>query len=317
MKNKLNSVFFSCFFIAVLLAELYVTFILKADPITVGGIGIVLLISLYLLLDSLRSQWKQSRDKLIFYLEHLYREEVEKSDVRYTELLNLQKASYASAKKNAARLEEKLEELMERLHLMERSNSEALSRVAELQRKLMDGQKNALNIEVNYQKENTKALIAAIKEEAERLNPEDILEHILQILKDRRELPSQEEQLKAPQLQYEEEYANVWEDQVPVLTDYSEENSKEDLQQEDIVEELQQGNIVEELLQEDSLEELLQENVVEELQQEDIAEELQQEELTESEDMLSTSPEVVPLYDDPNKSLTREEIASLFASYGK
>lgn len=220
MKIKLNTIFFSCFFTAAFLAELYCLLTLEADLFTIGGLGVVVLISLYLLLDSARSQWKKGKEETLLHLEKLYREEAEKREQRFTELLNIQKATYTSSKKNTVRLEEKLEELLLTLHSIEQSNAEALKRVVEYQKKLMEGQKNALNIEVNYNKENTKAIIAAIREEADRLTQED---------------------------RQEQDY---------------------------------------ELIEEEAPEEKPVSNVI-------------------------------PLYDDPNKNLTADEIASLFASYGK
>ncbi len=279
MKVKLNPIFFGSFFLAAILAEGYCLLVLEADLFTVGGLGIVILISLYLLLDSIRGQWKQGKEKTLFYLEQLYRDETEKRDTRYTELLNLQKATYTSAKKNTARLEEKLEELMLRLQSMERSNSEALNKIAELQKKLMDGQKNALNIEVNYQKDNTKALIAAIREETGKLNHEEKLELILETLK---ELPARSDKFDSPLQQYEEDsFTEEWLDQEPELpeTDFDEEEPSEE----------------EDVLEEEQL----------------------QEEQREEDPMGNSDQEIVPLYDDPNKSLTRDEIAALFASYGK
>ena len=275
MKLKLNWVFFSSFFLAALLAELYCLFVLEADLFTISGLGTVILISLYLLLDSIRGQWRQSKEKTFFYLEQLYREEAEKRDTRYTELLNIQKASYTSAKKNAARLEEKIDELILRLQSLESSNSEALHKVVTLQKKLMDGQKNALNIEVNYHKENTKTLIAAIKEEAENLNQKEKLEFILEALKELKELPSHPVKIENSDKQFEEDsFTEEWLEPATVLPrdeDFTEEEEEEWLS----------------------------------------------EELTETEELETPAQEIVPLYDDPNKSLTREEIAALFASYGQ
>ncbi len=279
MKIKLNPIFFGGFFLAALLAEGYSLLVLEADILTIGGLGVVILISLYLLLDSIRGQWKQWKEKTLFYLEHLYREETEKSDIRYTELLNLHKATYTAAKKKAATLEVKMEELMIRLQSMEKSNEEALNKVVELQKKLVDGQKNALNIEVNYQKDNTKALIAAIREEAGMLHHEDKFELILEALK---ELPFRSDKLDTPRSLYEEDsLTEEWLDQEPELTEMSF---------------LEEGPSEEEEPSED-----------------------EQLPVQQSEDDIigNSDAEIVPLYDDPNKSLTKEEIAALFSSYGK
>lgn len=267
MRIKLNTIFFSCFFTAVLLAELYCLLVLKADLFTIVGLGVVILISLYLLMDSIRSQWKKGKEKTLLYLEQLYREEAEKQDQRFTELLNLQKASYTSAKKNTARLEEKLEELLLKLYSLEQSNIEELKRVAEYQKKLMEGQKNSLNIEVNYNKENTKAIIATIREEAERLNQEDRLEQLLKAFEGLQGISSR--------IQTE---------------DYLSEVTEEEIRDEEFAEALSVTD-TNGFLEDDLTEEVFPEE--------------------------TPTSNVIPLYEDPNKSLTADEIAALFASYGQ
>ena len=303
MRIKLNTIFFSCFFTAVLLAELYCLFVLEANLFTIGGLGVVVLISLYLLLDSARSQWKKGKEKTLLYLEQLYREETEKRDQRFTELLNLQKASYTSVKKNAARLEEKLLQL----HSLGQSNTEMLKRVAEYQKKLMEGQKNSLNIEVNYNKANTKAIITAIREEADRLNHEDKLEQILKAFQGLQGISRGVLEDDAHLSEAAEE--EFWEDELP--------EELPDTDRKELYEEELSDTDRKELYEEELLDTDRKELYEEELPNTD-RKELYEEDLTE-EGVLEETPvsTISPLYEDPNKSLTADEIASLFASYGR
>jgi hypothetical protein len=109
--------------------------------------------------------------------------------------------------------------------------------MTELQKKSLEGQKNALNLEINYNKENTKQLIKVLREESSRINPKEL---------------------------------NL----------------------------LQESSILKNSILENSGIELPMQG--------------KEEEIT-----LPEAPAVVPLYDDPNKALTPDEIASLFASFGK
>ncbi len=442
MKIKLNGVFFGCFFLMAFLAEIYFLLRPEADLFTIGSLGIVVLISLYLLIDSIRNQWRQSKEKTLFYLENMYREEVERGNVRYTEQMNLQKASYTAGKKNAANLEDKLEELMLRLQAMEKSNTEALRKVEELQKRLMEGQKNALNIEVNYQKDNTKTLIAAIREEAERLHSEDKLDLILEAIKELKELPLQVDRGSISRKQYIEDSfteegtesenmlseVETWEQPEEIETEsesweeigsYASEAETESVleailqetllgmeqedqlpedeigeepvvmlaeaenpgeqeailpvvetweEQEAILPEVETWEELDAILSEaetrkepeamlpegetwevpgvkqsevdtweeqsmeeapevtPSMEELTEEKLTEgqwteeedRTEEEELKAEQEQMEEPVTEAMMETSePKVVPLYDDPYKSLTTEEIAAMFASYGK
>ena len=87
--------------------------------------------------------------------------ETEKWDSRYTELLNIQKATYTALKKNDTWQQEQIEDL-----------SEKLAQIIELQNKLKEGQIKALNVAVNYSREHTKELLDAIKEEKENKEAE-------------------------------------------------------------------------------------------------------------------------------------------------
>lgn len=275
MKKRLNTVFFSLCFLAALIAEAYCIIALEGELISVIGIGIVVLITGYLLLDTIRGQWKQSSEKVKFYLEQVYREESEKWNERYSELLNLEKASYAAAKKRDLRMDEKYEELLLRLNTLENNTTAAMNKITELQKKLMEGQKNALNLEVNYNKENTKLLVNALREEISKLNREEQLSQILSVLQqggtEYRRNGIEEKEFSEMKLGD----AFITEPEEVITNSFAEDT-------------LMEMPLTEEGADYDA--------------------EMPQE---------TADSGIAPLYDDPNKALTPEEIASLFASFGK
>lgn len=255
MKKKINLVFFGVCFLASLLAEAYCLLILDGDIFSTAGVSIVVLLTGYLLLDAIRGEIRQGSQKVKFLLEQLYREETEKASERYTEMLNINKASYSSVKKNSVMVNDKFEELFQRLNSMERSNINALQKVADMQKKSMEGQKNALNYEINYNKENTKQLIKAIREESGLLEKNH--EQLVRIL-----TALENGGTVAPSSQLSGVFGSS--------------DTGEDA--------------------EESFEEYAR---------------------TEDGGRKDDPPEIIPLYADPNKELTKDEIASLFETYGK
>lgn len=277
MKKRLNIVFFSICFLAALLAEAYCIHILGADLLSVGGIGIVVLISGYLLLDSIREQWVKSREKAKFVLEKIYQEETEKWNERYNELSNLQKATYTATKKNTAMLQEKFDEILIKMDSLEKIYEKSAQKITELQKKSMEGQKNALNLEINYNKENTKQIIKVLREQGKKLDQEEQLSLILnQLEKNNAYL---QENIGKIQYEYSKEDTSS---ETGTDSDTFEFNTFEDEDKSDL------------------------ETVWNTSNDQELEENNQQE-----------KPTIVPLYDDPNKALTADEIASLFASFGK
>lgn len=182
MKKILNSSFFGVCFLAALLAEAYFIYVGTESLFSVIGIGVVALIMGYLLLDSIRSGLDQRMNDAKLYLDQIYREETEKSNERFTEESNLQKATYTALKKNGVQLSQHTEEIRERIETLEHNMAKALitlNTLTELQKKAMEGQRNALNYEINFNKENTKRLIQALKEEN---NSADIKELLMKLL---------------------------------------------------------------------------------------------------------------------------------------
>lgn len=232
MNKRMNTVFFGICFLAAILTETYFIQLQNGDILSVAGIGAVVLLTGYLLLGSIRDLWIKNSEKMKFVLDKIYQEETQKWDERYTELLNMQKATYTATKKNTAMLQEQLDNISSRLEAFEKSSEKASLKMTELQKKSLEGQKNALNLEINYNKENTKQLIKVLREESSRINPKEL--------------------------------------------------------------------------------NLIQDNSIQENSSMELPIKGNEEEIS-----LPEAPAVVPLYDDPNKALTPDEIAGLFASFGK
>lgn len=249
MKKKINLVFFGVCFLASLLIEAYCLLVLDGDIFSTAGISIVVLVTGYLLLDGIRGEIRQSSQRVKLLLEQVYRDETEKAGERYTETLNIHKASYSAVKKNSVMVNDKFEELFQKLNAMERSNTNALQKVADMQKKSMDGQKNALNYEINYNKENTKQLIKAIREESELLekNHGQLMRILAALENGGTAIPSSE---------------------VSGIFEPAGRNFREDAREDNSINE-------------------------------------------------EEAPAIVPLYADPNKELTKDEIAALFETYGK
>jgi len=170
MNKRMNTIFFGICFLATLLAEIYCIQNLSGDIFSIVGMGTVVLLTGYLLLSSIRDLWIKDREKTKLILDKLSQEETQKWNERYNELINMQKATYTATKKNTAMLQEQLDNLHLRLEAFEKKNEKATLKMTELQKKSLEGQKNALNLEINYNKENTKQLIKVLREERELVN---------------------------------------------------------------------------------------------------------------------------------------------------
>lgn len=186
MKNKLNIIFFSICLMAALLLEIYCIIVLDGETVSTVGIGVIVLIMSYLLLDSIREQISNTRRNVRLSLEQIYHEDMDKWNERCMEIINLQKASYSATKKQTILLEEKLEQL---LTVQEKFNQEKLSSlqyIADLQLKFLEGQKKALNIEVNYNNKNTKILIQTIQDEVRKLDNKEQIALLIKQLEQNR-----------------------------------------------------------------------------------------------------------------------------------
>ena len=188
MKKRLNIIFFSLCFIASIIIEAYFLQAEKTDIPSIAGMGIVVLITGYLLLDSLRSRLDDGTKALKAYVDQMIQKHLEHANEHYTELNNLQKANYTATKKNTVLISGQLADTMNRLDKMEEKTSKALYKIAELQKKSLEGQKNALNYEINYNKENTRQLIKVLREENNRTEVSDLMARLLESMNRNNEL---------------------------------------------------------------------------------------------------------------------------------
>ncbi|TAH68324.1 MAG: hypothetical protein EWM47_08185 [Anaerolineaceae bacterium] len=157
MKRKAGIILFGISFLVAILGEAYLLNVSQPHVFSIIGIGIVVILTGYLFFDSIWEHISASNKKKELLWDEAERLDSEKWDSRYTELLNIQKATYTALKKGNLKLEEDIKELSDRL-----------SQIIQLQNKAIEGQKKALSISVNYSKEHTKELIEAIKEESMR-----------------------------------------------------------------------------------------------------------------------------------------------------
>lgn len=175
MKKKLNVIFFGICLMASILLEGYCFIVLDGEPVSTIGIGIIVLIMSYLLLDSIREQIILGSRNARVILEQIYYEDSEKWNERCMEVINLQKATYTATKKNTVMLEDKLDRIITAQEQLNQETLSTLQYIANLQEKFLEGQKNALNIEVNYNNKNTKLLLETFQEEIRRLDNKDQL----------------------------------------------------------------------------------------------------------------------------------------------
>lgn len=157
MKKKISIILFGTSFLISMLGELYL--INKPQPhvFSIIGIGIVVILTGYLWLDSIweyisedikgnRLMWDEKQS--------LKQEQNQETDSRYTELLNILKATYAAVKKNDTKLQEELIDI-----------SNKLAQIIEMQNKVIKGQTKALNIAINYSREHANEILEAMKED--------------------------------------------------------------------------------------------------------------------------------------------------------
>ncbi len=254
MNQRLNSMFFGICFLAALLSEAYCLLNLKGDLFSTIGIGIVVLITGFLLMDSVKSRIKKSMQDTKQYADQILDKKIEKWEEHYKELFNLQKATYMAAKKNTILLSDQIKDIIVTLETLESNHRKELQRISMLQLKTWEEQKNAFQMDVQYGKQNTKLLIDTIKEEEIKSDLVGQLSKINEILDENNRL-------------------------------------------------LNANNEFIELISKKY-------NASEPHQKDEEPEALEFENNSESSDQLK----VEPLYDDPNKNLSTDEIAALFAS---
>lgn len=174
MKRKNSIILFGLSFLIALLGEVYLLNMDRIDIFSVIGIGIVVVLTGYLWMDSIFGLLSSNNQKRNLLWEEGLKELEEREITRYTELINLQKATYTALKKSNQSLQEEIDHLKQ------------------IQQKVMDGQTKALNISVNYSREHTKELINAIKAESSDVNYEEQLSLILSLLENQNQTKEQE-----------------------------------------------------------------------------------------------------------------------------
>lgn len=119
MKKRMNTIFFgSCFIVAIIL-ETYGMIVWNGNLFSTISLSIVVLITGYLFMDSIRSRLKQSSEEAKLYFDSALAEESEKHSERHTEIVNLQKAAYTATKKSTVLLNEQFSEVLTRLEALE------------------------------------------------------------------------------------------------------------------------------------------------------------------------------------------------------
>ncbi len=282
MKKKLNIVFFSLCFLGSVIAEAYFIQAGASHLFSIIALGAVVLITGYLWMDSIRSKLSESGKEIKNYIDRMYLEETGRWNERLNELQNLQKATYTATKKNTATLSEQLEELIDRIDSLEVNNASALQRLADLQIKALEGQKKALSLEINYNKENARQLMKAIGESGNQTEMIEVLGRIAERLECSTQVVQQELQ----------NMSNT--DRVLSMSNQYFESSW-NMNSEPRVE-----NLTETGWNVDAVVEL----------DEELSEQ-------EAEEQQALNKEIKPLYADANKALSADEISALFASYGQ
>lgn len=152
MKNKNSIMIFGIGFLIVILGEAYLLNMTQPHLLSIIGIGVLVVVTGYLFFDAIWEYFtSESRMKELLRQEEV-RQESEKMDSRYTELINIQKATYTALKKSDIKRQEEMNEL-----------SASLAENIQLQKKIIEGQKKALSISIKYSKEHTKELIETIE----------------------------------------------------------------------------------------------------------------------------------------------------------
>lgn len=151
MKRKASVLLFGASFLIAILGEAYLLNEPQPHLLSIIGIGIVVILTGYLFLDAALEYIASSNKKNDLLSDEGQRLEAEKWDSRFTELLNIQKATYAALKKSDNKVQEDIKALYD-----------MLKQIIQLQNMTIDGQKKALNISVNYSRENMNKLLDAI-----------------------------------------------------------------------------------------------------------------------------------------------------------
>mgnify|MGYP001005150041 FL=1 len=119
MKEKTLILLFGLCFLISLLGEIYLLNASNPHAFSIIGIGIVVVLTGYLWIDSIWEYVSNIINKNKLMYEDLIKQENEKWEARYTELLKIQKATYVAVKKSDLKLQEEIKNLSDRIASLE------------------------------------------------------------------------------------------------------------------------------------------------------------------------------------------------------
>jgi predicted PurR-regulated permease PerM len=119
MKEKTLILLFGICFLISLLGEIYLLNASNPHAFSIIGIGIVVVLTGYLWIDSIWEYVSNIINKNKLMYEDLIKQENEKWEARYTELLKIQKATYVAVKKSDLKLQEEIKNLSDRIASLE------------------------------------------------------------------------------------------------------------------------------------------------------------------------------------------------------
>ena len=315
-KKKKNIIAIGGCFITTLLLQIYSIELVHVSIMFPIGLGIIALIIGYFFMDAIRKYIEQDRIDDKFYLDHAISHESELWLERYTELLNTQKATYTATKKNAEYQMKQFEGVISRLETLEKNQATTLQKVLELQKKALEGQKKALNIEINHSKENANKIMEILQEEPKQEVSGTQFDKLLSLEESNQKL-FQDQLNRLVEIKDHLETVEKVISQAPTpqkvfIDDYYQEEPLS-ASDDEFVTSMEEEESLDNKYTEIPFEEEIKENASE-------ADRIDEEPELEADipsDEIVTESKVVPLYDDPNKALTADEIAKLFASFGQ
>ncbi len=313
MKSKnIIKIFYRLFFLASLFFSVFVLLQLGDDFTAVGIAGIVVLIAGYLFFSHNEKEKQEERERDRMEL-----------DRKLDELLNAQRAIYTITKRSAVKLEQEftagggnlqIKELLEKtISLQERALSE--------NRKLAEIQVNALKTVAKYNKENTRQLALNMNQNIDRL-VQKLQSSTAELQHDIHETT---EAIEEAEEFYQSMSANIasalekQEDMPELMPETGDEVSVDDgaeiAAEPETDMETEKAGEPEQYIEMDATDEPIQESVPES-GQEIAAEPETVQEATKPQPQPKKEELPLPVMDDPNKKMTPDEIAALFASMG-
>ncbi|CRZ35679.1 hypothetical protein DFR55_1241 [Herbinix hemicellulosilytica] len=164
MKSKISIILFGAGFIIAILGEAYLLNAPKQDFFSIIGIGIVVILTGYLWFDSVWEHISGRYKKTLLLWDEARKLDAKKRDVALTEMLNIQKATYAALKKSINRTEEELKQ------------------ICTLLKNEKEGQINNRNIPANISYQDSKEIIEAVRGICKGINYEEELKEVITLL---------------------------------------------------------------------------------------------------------------------------------------